>query len=176
MKLLRVCWLFALAVMTVGPVQAQSALWSQRMADSTMRRWPDGRWAAPGASWHWNYELGTLLEGMDAVWYGSAKGRVLPVFETVGGSICRAGRIDPDLPCGRGSAGQHSDGTAAVAALPGDAERALLQGGEAVAGATGAAAEDGVGGILAQEDLSEPDVAGRAVHGRAVLCGVGGGV
>jgi unsaturated rhamnogalacturonyl hydrolase len=53
---------------------AQPASPSQRMADSTIKRWPDGRWAAAGAPWHWNYESGTLLEGMDAVWYGSAKG------------------------------------------------------------------------------------------------------
>ena len=76
MKLLRFGWLFGLAVamLAVEPVRAQAAPWSQRMANSTMKRWPDGRWAAPGGSWHWNYELGTLLQGMDAVWYGSAKG------------------------------------------------------------------------------------------------------
>ncbi|MFP5277823.1 MAG: glycoside hydrolase family 105 protein [Acidobacteriota bacterium] len=38
------------------------------MANATIRRWPDGRFVAPGARWRWNYELGTLLEGMDAVW------------------------------------------------------------------------------------------------------------
>ena len=53
---------------------ARSEPWSQRMADATIARWPEGRWVAAGAPWHWNYELGTLLEGMDAVWYGSAKG------------------------------------------------------------------------------------------------------
>ena len=53
---------------------SQTAPWSQRMADSTMQRWPEGRWTAAGAPWRWNYELGTLLEGMDAVWYGSARG------------------------------------------------------------------------------------------------------
>ncbi len=65
---------FAAVSLAVGPVHAQSAPWSQRMADSTIERWPEGRWAAAGVPWHWNYELGTLLEGMDAVWYGSAKG------------------------------------------------------------------------------------------------------
>jgi unsaturated rhamnogalacturonyl hydrolase len=76
MRLLRFCCLFGLTVVTLaaGPVLAQSAPWSQRMADSTIARWPEGRWAAADAQWHWNYELGTLLEGMDAVWYGSAKG------------------------------------------------------------------------------------------------------
>jgi unsaturated rhamnogalacturonyl hydrolase len=52
---------------------AQETPFSQRMAESTIQRWPDGRFAA-GAPSHWNYELGTLLEGMDAIWYGSANG------------------------------------------------------------------------------------------------------
>jgi unsaturated rhamnogalacturonyl hydrolase len=64
----------SLIVSVAGAAHAQQAPWSQRMADTTMRRWPEGRFAAAGAPWHWNYELGTLLEGMDAVWYGSANG------------------------------------------------------------------------------------------------------
>ena len=55
------------------PASAQEMPLSQRMAQSTIKRWPEGRFATD-ASLHWNYELGTLLEGMDAVWYGSAKG------------------------------------------------------------------------------------------------------
>jgi rhamnogalacturonyl hydrolase YesR/dienelactone hydrolase len=47
---------------------ADSVPWAQRVANAAIARWPDGRFAAPGASWTWNYELGTLLEGMDAVW------------------------------------------------------------------------------------------------------------
>ncbi|HEX4039725.1 MAG TPA: glycoside hydrolase family 88 protein [Acidobacteriaceae bacterium] len=46
----------------------------QRMAQSTMHRWPDGRFVAANQPWHWNYELGTLLMGMDAAWYNSADG------------------------------------------------------------------------------------------------------
>jgi unsaturated rhamnogalacturonyl hydrolase len=46
-----------------------------RMAQSTIHRWPDGRFAAPNQPWHWNYELGTLLMGMDAAWYNSADGQ-----------------------------------------------------------------------------------------------------
>ncbi len=40
-----------------------------------MARWPDGRLVPPGAKWQWNYELGTLLEGMDAVWSSSGDRR-----------------------------------------------------------------------------------------------------
>ena len=38
-------------------------------------RWPKGRFSGPEKPWRWNYELGTLLEGMDAAWYDTADGR-----------------------------------------------------------------------------------------------------
>ena len=47
---------------------AEARPWSQRMAEAAMARWTDGRCVPPGQRWAWNYELGTLLEGMDAVW------------------------------------------------------------------------------------------------------------
>lgn len=86
----------ALLLLTFLPAtaRAQGKPWSERMANSTIERWPEGRWAAAGAPWHWNYELGTLLEGMDAVWYGSAKGEYyryikasVDQFVTAGGTI-----------------------------------------------------------------------------------------
>lgn len=63
-----------LLVSLSGAARAQQTPWSQRMANTTIERWPDGHFAPAGAPWHWNYELGTLLEGMDAAWYGSANG------------------------------------------------------------------------------------------------------
>ena len=48
---------------------------SQRVADAAIVRWPNGRFAPQDAPWTWNYELGTLLEGMDAVWLNSADPR-----------------------------------------------------------------------------------------------------
>ena len=53
---------------------AQQLLWSQRMANATVMRWPDGRFVVPNAKWASNYELGILLNGMDAVWYNTADG------------------------------------------------------------------------------------------------------
>ncbi|MGO8932611.1 MAG: glycoside hydrolase family 88 protein [Terracidiphilus sp.] len=41
-------------------------------ANSAIARWPDGRFVPAGARWIWNYELGTLLEGMDSVWLSTA--------------------------------------------------------------------------------------------------------
>ncbi|MEI9968396.1 MAG: glycoside hydrolase family 88 protein [Terracidiphilus sp.] len=48
------------------------AHWSQHFADSAIARWPDGHTAQTGAPLIWNYELGTLLEGMDSVWLSTA--------------------------------------------------------------------------------------------------------
>jgi unsaturated rhamnogalacturonyl hydrolase len=51
---------------------ADEVEWAVHFADSAIARWPDGRFVAPGAPWAWNYELGTLLEGMDSVWLNTA--------------------------------------------------------------------------------------------------------
>ncbi len=56
--------------------------WSQRNADAAIARWPDGRFVAPGAPWKWNYELGTLLEGMDSVWLNTADPRYFHYIQT----------------------------------------------------------------------------------------------
>jgi len=52
-----------------------AAAWSERAANAAMVRWPGGRFVPPGARWVWNYELGTLLEGMDALWFNTADAR-----------------------------------------------------------------------------------------------------
>src|SRR5580698_1525075 len=39
----------SLIVSVAGAAHAQQAPWSQRMADTTMQRWPEGRFAAEGA-------------------------------------------------------------------------------------------------------------------------------
>jgi unsaturated rhamnogalacturonyl hydrolase len=45
---------------------------SQRVANAAIARWPDGHTAQPGTPSIWNYELGTLLEGVDSVWLSTA--------------------------------------------------------------------------------------------------------
>ena len=70
-------WIFAcLSVLLIG-ISLQQARgdelpWSQRMADSTIKRWPQGRYLSEDKPWVWNYELGVLLQGMDDVWYHTA--------------------------------------------------------------------------------------------------------
>ena len=68
------CAIF-LASLSVSAQQADDRSAMRRMADVTIQRWPLGRFTAPDKPWHWNYELGTLLDGMDAVWYNTADGR-----------------------------------------------------------------------------------------------------
>lgn len=48
---------------------------SQRAADAAIARWPEGHTAVAGTPEKWNYELGTLLEGMDGVWHTSGDPR-----------------------------------------------------------------------------------------------------
>lgn len=68
--------LITLLVGMVGMANAvtpeENLPWSQQAANATIKRWPDGRFVQAGSRWTWNYELGTLLEGMDAVWLNTA--------------------------------------------------------------------------------------------------------
>jgi unsaturated rhamnogalacturonyl hydrolase len=57
---------------TCLPANAQQLPWSQRMANSTIQRWPNGHWTPPEAKWGWNYDLSVVLNGMDAIWYNIA--------------------------------------------------------------------------------------------------------
>jgi unsaturated rhamnogalacturonyl hydrolase len=54
---------------------AQEPRWSVRTANAAVERWPDGHFAPAGQPSVWNYELGTLLEGVDAVWFNTADPR-----------------------------------------------------------------------------------------------------
>jgi unsaturated rhamnogalacturonyl hydrolase len=75
---MRIRSIFAIALVfagTVGIACARELPWSQRAANAAIERWPDGRFVSPGQQWRWNYELGTLLEGMDSVWLNTADPR-----------------------------------------------------------------------------------------------------
>jgi len=60
--------------------QQQSLPWSQRMADSAIQRWPNGQFDAKPS--HWNYALGTLLNGMDANWRDTGDGKYYTYIES----------------------------------------------------------------------------------------------
>jgi unsaturated rhamnogalacturonyl hydrolase len=76
-------WL-GMAGLTAARAQAPQQPLSQRMANATIQRWTNGKFSPPEKPWRWNYELGTLLEGMDAVWYDSANGNY---YRYIKGSI-----------------------------------------------------------------------------------------
>ncbi len=81
LKLLQLIRSSALAFSAMGStlciastVYAQQLSLPVRAANSAIERWPGGRSVPPGAPLVWNYETGTLLQGMDALWYGTANG------------------------------------------------------------------------------------------------------
>ncbi len=57
-------------------------LWSQRAANAAIARWPEGRFAPEGDRWTWNYELGILLQGIDAVWLNTTDPRYFNYIES----------------------------------------------------------------------------------------------
>jgi unsaturated rhamnogalacturonyl hydrolase len=77
-KLRSLCLFACFSLLLIGisfqEARADELPWSQRMADSTMQRWPKGKYLAGDKPWVWNYELGVLLQGMDDAWYHTADG------------------------------------------------------------------------------------------------------
>jgi unsaturated rhamnogalacturonyl hydrolase len=74
----RFCLLALLLVLGCGSLSmawGQDRAWSERAAQAAMVGWPQGRFVPEGQRWVWNYELGTLLEGFDAVWMYTADPR-----------------------------------------------------------------------------------------------------
>lgn len=65
----------ALCIFLTAAAFAQQQPWSQRMANTTMSRWPDGRIVAPSAQLSSSTDFGILLDGVDAVWYNTADGK-----------------------------------------------------------------------------------------------------
>ena len=61
--------LFLLTRVSLFSCPAQELPWSQRMANTAMERWPNGKFVSDDKPWKWNYELGVLLQGMGDVWY-----------------------------------------------------------------------------------------------------------
>jgi unsaturated rhamnogalacturonyl hydrolase len=68
-----VLFLCCITVFAQTPAAASvtDAAWSTRMADTAIERWPMGDVSGKGAP-HWQYEEGTLLQGVANVWYATA--------------------------------------------------------------------------------------------------------
>jgi unsaturated rhamnogalacturonyl hydrolase len=104
-----VAWITLLAGMAGGvslTVNAQEDPWSQRAANAAIQRWPEGRFVPAGARWVWNYELGVLLEGMDAVWLNSADRNY---FNYIKASVDQFVEADGSIPTWKAEENQLDD-------------------------------------------------------------------
>jgi unsaturated rhamnogalacturonyl hydrolase len=89
-----------------GPAAwSQQLPWSQRVANAAIERWPAEHFAMPDANGKQNYELATLLNGMDAVWYQTANRTYYEYAKTsvdqlvaADGTINNAGEKSPGDP------------------------------------------------------------------------------
>jgi unsaturated rhamnogalacturonyl hydrolase len=98
MKTFRILACFmAIAAVAAGAAAliADELPWSERAANAAMARWPDGRFVPAGAPWAWNYEVGTLLQGVDAVWLNTVDPRY---FNYIKDSIDQLVAPDGSIP------------------------------------------------------------------------------
>jgi unsaturated rhamnogalacturonyl hydrolase len=99
MKVTRKIALIFVLLMTAGSTYAAEPPaglpWSQRAANAAIARWPEGRYLPAGAKWNWRYELGALLQGVDAVWLNTADAKY---FKYIKGSIDQFVTADGSIP------------------------------------------------------------------------------
>ena len=66
---------FVLLSAPFAPAEQGGQPWSQRAANAAMARWPNGHTDGPKGKTGFKYELGTYLEGVDAVWMNTGDAR-----------------------------------------------------------------------------------------------------
>ena len=73
-RLTRVASACTLAIFAISffAVRAETTPLSQQMARSVMQNWPDGHYSTDQGEQKWDYRLGTVLNGMNAVWHDTA--------------------------------------------------------------------------------------------------------
>jgi unsaturated rhamnogalacturonyl hydrolase len=87
-----------LAVLAASPISnanGREVPLSERAANAAIDRWPDGRFVVSGQKWAWNYELGTLLEGIDSVWLDTTDPRY---FNYIKSSVDQFVEPDGSIP------------------------------------------------------------------------------
>ena len=142
--------------------------WSQRAANAAIARWPDGRFAPAGAPSSWNYELGTLLAGMRSVWLTNVDPRDFNYIKAPSISPRRSRRLHPHAQARRASARQHPPRPPASLPLRRHAGQALPHRRHLPLEPARRTAAQRRRRLLAQAALSQPDVARRPLHGRAL--------
>jgi unsaturated rhamnogalacturonyl hydrolase len=75
MKRWCVLFLAVLAVSGLKSLPAQASSNAEKMADTVLSRWPEGRINTVNPPQKWNYEEGVLLQGITDVWYSTADGK-----------------------------------------------------------------------------------------------------
>ena len=101
MKTLRILASFLALAATTVPLMLRAAApddafrWPRLAANSAIARWPDGRIAPATTPRIWNYELGTLLEGMDSVWLSTADSNY---FNYIQSSVDALVALDGSIP------------------------------------------------------------------------------
>jgi unsaturated rhamnogalacturonyl hydrolase len=88
-------FVLGLMLSSAAAAHADELPWSERAANAAITRWPDGQFVPAGAPWAWNYELGTLLQGMDAVWQNTVDPRY---FNYIKASIDQLVQPDGSIP------------------------------------------------------------------------------
>ncbi len=137
---------------------------AQKMTATVMKIWPNGKVSTQNNLGTWGYEEGVLLDGVAAEWHATADPGYFKYIQSAVDKYVNADGTITDLSGEAALAGQHRDGAGGDAGVPGDAAGEVLQGGEVYPRATGGAAADGEWRVLAQGDLSEPDVAGWGLY------------
>ena len=163
---------FAAVASAFSVAGADELPWSQRMANAAIARWPNGRFTPSGAPSKWNYELGTLLEGMDAVWLSTADRNY---FNYIKDSVDQLVAPDGSIPTLKTQDHELDNillGRQIAPSLPRDAKQALSDRCHISLSATQAAATESRWRILAQAALPQPDVARWPLYGRAISCGI----
>jgi unsaturated rhamnogalacturonyl hydrolase len=87
--------LFGIAISVCSGANAEQRALSERVAGAAIDRWPQGCFVPAAAHCAWNYELGTLLEGMDAAWLNTADPRY---YNYIKSSVDRLVDADGSIP------------------------------------------------------------------------------
>ncbi len=162
----------AITVASAIAVRAEHQPMSQRASDAAIARWPDGRFAPAPAPSTWNYELGTLLEGMDSVWLNTADPRY---FNYIKASVDALVTPDGAIPTLKPEEHQLDNillGRQLLFLYGVTQDKRYLTAATFLWNQLGAAAPQRRGRLLAQAALSQPDVARRSLHGRAFPRGI----
>ena len=77
------------SIVCTRTLRAQDLPWSERMANSAMQRWPDGRGVPPDAALTLDIKMSMLLQGIEAVRHNTASGDDLKYIQ---------GAVDPFIP------------------------------------------------------------------------------